>query len=87
MAPNGLSREVAVRAEGVTALTLLMGTLALFVLAGCIEGTISQIHPPTLSVAFKLGFALVVGLAVYAYLFSAGLRVRRERSPTVTAPT
>ncbi len=80
VAPKGYSREVAVRAEGVTALTLLMGTLALFVLAGCIEGTISQIHPPALSVAFKIGFALVVGLAVYAYLFSAALHAVTDQS-------
>ena len=52
------------------ALQLLLGTLALFVLAGFIEGTISQIHPPRLSVAFKVTFALLVGGGVYAYLWS-----------------
>ncbi len=70
VAPRGITRRAALRAEAVTALTLLMGTLALFVLAGFIEGTISQIHPPTLSIEFKIGFALIVGTAVYAYLFS-----------------
>ena len=74
IAPKGLSRRAAVRREAVTAVQLLFGTLALFVLAGCIEGTISQIHPPRLSVAFKIGFALVVGGGVYAYLLSGFLR-------------
>jgi uncharacterized membrane protein SpoIIM required for sporulation len=77
IAPKGLSRRAAVRREAVTAVQLLLGTLALFVLAGCIEGTISQIHPPRLSIAFKIGFALVVGSGVYAYLMSGFLR-RRE---------
>ncbi len=74
VAPKGLSRRVALKREGKTALQLLLGTLALFVLAGFIEGTISQIHPPRLSVAFKVGFALLVGSGVYAYLWSGSLR-------------
>ncbi|HEY8210109.1 MAG TPA: stage II sporulation protein M [Myxococcaceae bacterium] len=69
-APKGLPRGVALRKEAVTAVKLLLGTTALFVLAGCIEGTISQIHPPKLSVAFKISFALLVGGGVYAYLLS-----------------
>jgi len=80
-APRGLRRGAAIRKEAVTAVKLLLGTTALFVLAGCIEGTISQIHPPRLSVVFKISFALLVGAGVYAYLLSAfwlpGLRARR----------
>lgn len=71
IAPSGERRGVALRREATVALQLLLGTLALFVLAGLIEGTISQIHPPRLSVAFKISFALTVGSAVYAYLLSA----------------
>jgi uncharacterized membrane protein SpoIIM required for sporulation len=74
VAPKGLSRRAALKREGITALQLLMGTLALFVLAGFIEGTISQIHPPKLSVAFKVSFALMVGTGVYGYLWSGALR-------------
>jgi uncharacterized membrane protein SpoIIM required for sporulation len=81
IAPKGLSRRAAVRREAVTAVKLLLGTMALFVLAGCIEGTISQIHPPRLSIAFKIGFALVVGTGVYAYLLSGFLR-RHEPAET-----
>jgi uncharacterized membrane protein SpoIIM required for sporulation len=74
IAPRGLGRRVSLRLEAVQAVRLLLGTLALFVLAGIIEGTISQIHPPRLSVAFKVGFALTVGTGVYAYLWSGLLR-------------
>jgi uncharacterized membrane protein SpoIIM required for sporulation len=74
VAPKGLSRRVAIRREAITAVKLLLGTLALFVLAGLIEGTISQIHPPRLSIEFKIGFALLVGAGVYAYLWSGLLR-------------
>ena len=70
VAPRGCRGGMALRKEAVTAVKLLLGTLALFVLAGCIEGTISQIHPPRLSVAFKITFALMVGSGVYAYLLS-----------------
>jgi uncharacterized membrane protein SpoIIM required for sporulation len=70
VAPKGLSRRAALKREGKTALQLLLGTLALFVLAGFIEGTISQIHPPRLSIAFKVSFALIIGGGVYAYLWS-----------------
>ena len=60
--------------EAITAVKLLLGTLALFILAGCIEGTISQIHPPKLSVGFKLSFAVAIGTGVYLYLWSGFLR-------------
>jgi uncharacterized membrane protein SpoIIM required for sporulation len=79
--PGALSRRTALRAEAATAVQLLLGTVVLFVLAGLIEGTISQIHPPRLSVAFKLGFACVVALGLFAYLGSAFLR----RRPALTA--
>lgn len=87
IAPKGLSRRAAVRREAVTAVKLLMGTLALFVLAGFIEGTISQIHPPRLSIGFKIGFALVVGTGVYAYLLSGFLRRGAEGAEPEAAVT
>jgi uncharacterized membrane protein SpoIIM required for sporulation len=86
VAPKGLTRGQALRLEAVTAVKLLFGTLALFVLAGFIEGTVSQIHPPRLSVAFKVTFALVVGSGVYAYLFSDWLRDSHPAGPGTDAP-
>ena len=82
VAPGGLSRGQALRKEAVTAVKLLFGTLVLFVLAGFIEGTVSQIHPPKLSVGFKIGFALTVGAGVYAYLLSDWMRNRRSGART-----
>ncbi|HYO54721.1 stage II sporulation protein M [Archangium sp.] len=78
VAPRGLPRGLALRQEAVRAVKLLFGTLVLFVLAGFIEGTISQIHPPKLSVAFKVSFALTVGVGVYAYLCSDWMRGARK---------
>lgn len=77
VAPGGLSRRAALRKEAPDALRLVLGTLTIFVLAGFIEGTISQIHPPKLSVGFKVSFALAVGTGVYAYLLSGIRRARR----------
>ncbi|MCA2980511.1 MAG: stage II sporulation protein M, partial [Myxococcaceae bacterium] len=74
VAPQGLSRRAALQREAGTAVRLVLGTVGLFVLAGLIEGTISQIHPPRLSVVFKIGFALIVGSGAYAYLLSGFLR-------------
>jgi uncharacterized membrane protein SpoIIM required for sporulation len=74
LAPGGLPRRVALRREASAAVRLVLGGILLFLLAGVIEGTISQIHPPKISAAFKISFALIVGLGVYAWLFSAALR-------------
>jgi len=78
VAPRGLPRGMALRQEAVRAVKLLFGTFVLFVLAGFIEGTVSQIHPPKLSVAFKVSFALTVGVGVYAYLCSDWMRGTRR---------
>lgn len=67
--PRGQPRGVRIRLEAKAALELLGGSAALLVLAGLIEGTISQIHEPTLPYALKLGFALVLGGLVYAWLW------------------
>ncbi|HLK99327.1 MAG TPA: stage II sporulation protein M [Myxococcaceae bacterium] len=85
-APRGLPRGMALRQEAVTAVKLLFGTLALFVIAGFIEGTVSQIHPPKLSVAFKVSFALAVGVGVYAYLCSDFMRSHPEERAAPRVP-
>jgi uncharacterized membrane protein SpoIIM required for sporulation len=82
VAPKGLPRGMSIRNEAVTAVKLLFGTLALFVLAGFIEGSVSQIHPPKLSVMFKISFAVAVGVGVYTYLCSGFMRAREEAPAT-----
>lgn len=80
LAPGGLPRRVALRRQAMVAVKLELGTILLFVLAGVIEATISQIHPPKIHAYTKLAFAIVVGVAVYAYLLSAWLRARAPRA-------
>jgi uncharacterized membrane protein SpoIIM required for sporulation len=75
--PGRRRRRDALRVEAVTAATLVIGLMPILVLAGVIEGTISQVHAPILPYGAKLAFAAVVGAFVYGYLFFAG----RERSP------
>jgi uncharacterized membrane protein SpoIIM required for sporulation len=80
LAPQGLDRRSALRKEAVAGVKLLLGSLALFVVAGFVEGTISQIHPPRLSVGFKICFALTLGAGVYAYLLSAFFTERTKQN-------
>lgn len=83
LAPKGLPRRVALRREALRAVKLELGTLLLFIIAGVIEATISQIHPPKIAAWVKLTFAIVAGIGVYAYLGSSWLR----REPPETAAT
>jgi uncharacterized membrane protein SpoIIM required for sporulation len=70
--PGRRRRRDALASEAATAAALVLGGMPILVLAGVIEGTISQIHEPTLPYAVKLAFAAVVGLALYYYLLRAG---------------
>jgi uncharacterized membrane protein SpoIIM required for sporulation len=67
--PRGRSRGERVREEARTALDLLGGAAALLVVAGIVEGTISQIHEPRLGYPLKIAFAGVLLLLVQAYLW------------------
>ncbi len=70
--PGRRTRRDAVVAEAKRAVRLVVGGMPILVLAGVIEGTISQMHEPRVPYALKLVVAGVVGCAVYAYLFLAG---------------
>ncbi len=52
--PRGKSRGERVREEAKSALDLLGGAAALLIVAGVVEGTISQIHEPTLPYPSKI---------------------------------
>ena len=56
----------------------MLGALPVFLVAGLIEGTISQIHEPTVPYPVKLAFAGAVGVLLYLWLLAGG------RSPAVT---
>jgi uncharacterized membrane protein SpoIIM required for sporulation len=67
--PRGRPRGERVREEARAALDILGGTAALLVLAGVIEGTLSQIHEPTLPYPVKIAMALALAGAVWGYLW------------------
>lgn len=73
--PRLRSRKEALLAEAKKAARLVVGGMPILVLAGLIEGTISQMHEPRMSYVLKLVFAGVVGLGVWAYLLFAGRKV------------
>lgn len=75
--PGRRRRRDALIAEAPRAAALVLGGMPILVLAGLIEGTISQIHEPTLPYAAKLAFAALVGSAVYYYLLTAGKDVNK----------
>ncbi len=67
--PRGVSRAERLRHEAREAMSILGGCALFLVLAGIIEGTISQIHEPTLPYPLKIGAALLTGAALHAYLW------------------
>ncbi|HEX7476367.1 MAG TPA: stage II sporulation protein M [Polyangiales bacterium] len=70
--PDRRSRRDALVREAKTAACLVLGGMPILVLAGVIEGTISQLHEPFMPYAAKLLFALLVAAGVYTFLLSAG---------------
>lgn len=80
--PRQRSRKDALRIEAKRAARIVVGGMPILVLAGLIEGTISQIHEPRIPYIAKLVFAAIVGSAVWAYLLLAG-RTADEAPATV----
>jgi uncharacterized membrane protein SpoIIM required for sporulation len=72
--PRGRPRGERVREEARAGLELLAGAAALLVVAGVIEGTLSQVHEPTLPYALKIGFALGGLLLLHGWLWLWPLR-------------
>jgi len=72
VAPGSRSRADALRVEGRLAVRLVLGTLPIFVVAGIIEGTLSQIHEPHLPSVVKLLFAAAMAVLLGLYLLRAG---------------
>jgi uncharacterized membrane protein SpoIIM required for sporulation len=70
--PGQRTRADAIVAEAKIAVRLVVGGMPILVLAGLIEGTISQMHEPRVPYGLKLAVAAIVGGGVYAYLFFAG---------------
>lgn len=91
--PGRRPRRDALVAEAKTAGQLVVGGMPLLVVAGLIEGTISQMHEPAMPYAIKLLFAAVVGTGLYSWLLLAGrrrdstaVRATRVDRPQASAP-
>jgi len=67
--PGDLSRADALKARGMDAVRLAVGSAPLLVLAGIIEGFIS---PAAVSPSIKFSIAALTGIALYSYLLLAG---------------
>lgn len=78
LVPGRRSRKDALIAEARRAVRLVVGGMPILVLAGCIEGTFSQIHEPRLPYVIKLVVAAIIGCAVWAYLLFAGRGAKDE---------
>ncbi|MBX3268816.1 MAG: stage II sporulation protein M [Sandaracinaceae bacterium] len=74
LAPGRRRRRDALVAEAKRAARLVVGVMPVLVVAGLIEGTISQMHEPMMPYWLKLAFALLVGVGLFAWLLLAGRR-------------
>lgn len=70
--PGRRSRRDALVHEARRSVRLVVGAMPILVVAGLIEGSISQLHAPVVPYAVKLVFAGLVGVALYAWLALAG---------------
>ncbi len=78
--PGRRSRRDALVHEAKRAVRLVVGGMPVLVLAGLIEGTISQMHAPIMPYWAKLLFAIVVGTALFTWLARAGRSLDTERA-------
>jgi uncharacterized membrane protein SpoIIM required for sporulation len=74
LVPGRRSRKDALVHEARRAARLVVGAIPILVVAGVIEGTISQLHEPVIPYGLKLAFAVLVGAGLYAWLLLAGRR-------------
>ncbi len=72
LVPGRRSRRDALRIEARRATRMVLGGMPILVVAGVIEGTISQMHAPVMPYPAKLAFAALVGIGLFAWLLLAG---------------
>jgi uncharacterized membrane protein SpoIIM required for sporulation len=77
--PGTQGRGSALRQAAPRAVSLVLGGMPMLVVAGLVEGTISQMHAPLVPPSVKLGFAAALFCAMLAYL-------RRRVTPADGAP-
>lgn len=85
--PGRRSRRDALVHEARTAARLVVGGMPVLVLAGLIEGTISQMHAPLMPYWAKLLFAAIVGSGLFLWLWRGGrVSAPQTATPQTTAP-
>lgn len=70
--PGALGRGAALQREARRAVGLVLGGMPLLIVAGLVEGSVSQLHPPLVPLWLKLAFAAALALATLSYLARAG---------------
>lgn len=75
----------ALPAAGGDAVRLVLGAMPVLVVAGVIEGTVSQVHEPVLPYPLKLAFAAAVAAGLALWLARGGRPARRPSSPVAGA--
>ncbi|HET6334053.1 MAG TPA: stage II sporulation protein M [Polyangiales bacterium] len=80
--PGRRGRGAAFAEEARTAASLVLGGAPLLMLAGVIEGTVSQMHAPLVPYSAKLVFAACVAIGVFAFLTRAGRATSTAAQPT-----
>lgn len=79
--PGAETRGAALQREAKRSLGLILGGMPLLIVAGLVEGSVSQLHPPLVPLGLKFGFAGALALATLAYLCLAG-RGEHEAAPS-----
>lgn len=72
LAPGRLARGDALRDAAGRAVRLVVGTAPILVVAGLVEGSLSQWHAPVVSPWIKLAFAAVAGSLLWLWLLRGG---------------
>jgi uncharacterized membrane protein SpoIIM required for sporulation len=85
--PGRRGRGAAFAEEARTAASLVLGGAPLLVLAGVIEGTISQMHAPLLPYSSKLVFAACVAAGVFTFLVRAGRATKTNAARSEQPPS
>lgn len=82
--PGARTRRAALSHEARTAVRLVFGGMPMLVVAGLVEGTISQMHAPFMPAWVKLSFAGALFAAMLGYLSRGGIERARSRLSSST---
>jgi uncharacterized membrane protein SpoIIM required for sporulation len=81
--PGLETRGAALVRESRSAVRLVIGGMPMLVVAGVVEGTISQMHEPLMPYRVKLIVAGVLFVATYVYLSRGGMERSRKRLSSI----